>query len=96
VRLYDFVLRHRAFARQGNVALGHMKKVFTVDDKEYEYELVTRGYYYELTPPVRVEVAEGRVMGKVKKPITDFIRKPGVDYGSDSEGESPVDNLGSP
>jgi hypothetical protein len=94
VRLYDFVLRHRAFARQGNVPLGHMKKVLTVDDKEYEYELNTRGYYYELTPPVPVNVTEGRVMGKVKKPITEFVRKPGVDYG---EGEgAAVDGLGSP
>jgi hypothetical protein len=96
VRLYDFVLRHRTFTRQGNVPLGHMKKVFTVEDKEYEYELNTRGYYYELTPPVAVNVTEGRVMGKVKKPITEYIRKPGVDYGS-SEGETtPVDGLGSP
>ncbi|HXU82088.1 MAG TPA: L,D-transpeptidase, partial [Polyangia bacterium] len=98
VRLYDFVLRHRTFTRQGNVPLGHMKKVFTVEDKEYEYELNTRGYYYELTPPVPVNVTEGRVMGKVKKPITDYVRKPGVDYGdSESEGEgTPVENLGNP
>jgi hypothetical protein len=98
VRLYDFVLRHRAFTRQGNVPLGHMKKVFTVDDKEYEYELNTRGYYYELTPPVPVNVTEGRVMGKVKKPITEYVRKPGVDYGSgESEGEgAPAENLGNP
>jgi hypothetical protein len=95
VRLYDFVLRHRAFIRQGNVPLGHMKKVITVDDKEYEYELVTRGYYYELTPPVPVEVDEGRVMGKVKKPVSAYVRKPGVDYGSEGEGAT-VDGLGSP
>jgi len=45
---------------------------------------------------VAVNVTEGRVMGKVKKPITEYVRKPGVDYGS-SEGEStPVDGLGSP
>jgi len=98
VRLYDFVLRHRTFTRQGNLALGHMKKVFTVEDKEYEYELNTRGYYYELTPPVAVNVTEGRVMGKVKKPITEYVRKPGVDYGSsESEGENaPAETLGNP
>jgi hypothetical protein len=88
VRLFDFVLQHRKFVRQGNMSLGHMKKVFTVDDKEYEYELNTRGYYYELKPPVKVEVLEGKIMGEVQKPITDFVRKPGVDYGDGDEVET--------
>jgi hypothetical protein len=88
VRLFDFVLRHRKFVRQGNMSLGHMKKVFTVEDKEYEYELNTRGYYYELKPPVKVEVTEGKLMGEVKKPIVDFVRKPGVDYGDGEDVET--------
>jgi hypothetical protein len=89
VRLFDFVLRHRAFTRAGNVPLGHMKKRFVVDDKEYEYELDTRGYYWELTPPVPVNVLEGKVMGQVKKPVTAFVRKPGVDYGpTESVGDA--------
>jgi hypothetical protein len=93
VRLFDFVLRHRRFARLGNVALSNFKKQFTVDDKEYEYALKTRGYYYELTPAVPVMVNEGRIKGQVKKPITDYVRKPGVDYGpapADVEGEPAV------
>src|SRR5204863_5883296 len=65
VRLFDFVLRHRRFARLGNVPLLRFKKQFTVDDKQYEYELKTRGYYYELTPPVPVVVNEGRIKGQV-------------------------------
>jgi hypothetical protein len=81
VRLFDFVLRHRAFKRIGNVPL-KMKKRFSVDNKRYAYELRTRGYYYELLNPVPVEVFEGRVMGQVKKPITAFVRKPGVDYSA--------------
>jgi hypothetical protein len=37
-------------------------------------------------------------MGKVKKPITEYVRKPGVDYGAgESEGEgAPAENLGNP
>jgi hypothetical protein len=89
VRLYDFVLRHRTFARTGNLPLGHMKKRFTVEEQDYEYELNTRGYYYELTPPVPVNVTEGRILGQVKKPITAFVRKPGVDYGP-AEGEPQI------
>jgi hypothetical protein len=81
VRLFDFVLHHRRFTRLGNIALVGFKKQFTVDDKPYEYDLKTRGYYYELTPPVPVVVNEGKVMGKVKQPVTAFVRKPGVDYG---------------
>jgi hypothetical protein len=94
VRLFDFVLRHRRFTRQGDVPLVRYRKVFKVEDKEFEYELKTRGYYYELTPPVPVVVNEGRLMGKVKKPILTYVRKPGVDYGpapGDAEtGAEPV------
>jgi hypothetical protein len=98
VRLYDFVLHHRAFTRTGNVPLGHMRKQFTVEDKDYEYELNTRGYYYELTPPVPVNVTEGKVMGQVKKPIKDYVRKPGVDYGEDltPSENAPSETLGNP
>jgi hypothetical protein len=79
VRLFDFVLRHRAFARIGDVPL-HLKRRFEVDGEPYRYALETRGYYYELRDPVPVDVLEGRIMGEVKKPITAFMRKPGVDY----------------
>ena len=80
VRLYDFVLRHRAFKRIGNVPL-NLKKRLEVDGEVYHYALKTRGYYYELADPVPVNVLEGRIMGEVKKPIVAYVRKPGVDYG---------------
>jgi hypothetical protein len=79
VRMYDFVLRHRRFSRQGNMPL-FLKKRLEVDGKVYRYELKTRGYYYELDEPVPVNVLEGRIMGAVKQPITAYVRKPGVDY----------------
>jgi hypothetical protein len=83
VRLYDFVLRHRAYKRIGDVPL-NLKKRFEVDGEKYRYALTTRGYYYELANPVPVNVLEGRIMGDVKKPITAYVRKPGVDYGPDA------------
>ena len=55
VRLFDFVLRHRAFHRIGDVPL-RVRRQFTVDTKEYAYKMDTRGYYYELLHPVPVEV----------------------------------------
>jgi hypothetical protein len=87
VRLYDFVLRHRRYQRQGNVPL-FLKKRFEVEGKPYRYELKTRGYYYELDEPVAVNVLEGRIMGAVKQPITAYVRKPGVDYSDISTGDA--------
>jgi hypothetical protein len=79
VRLFGFVLRHRAHQRHGNSPLG-IQKVFSVGERRFGYELSTRGYYYELTPPLPVNVLEGRIVGTLKKPTTGFVRKPGVIY----------------
>jgi hypothetical protein len=88
VRLFDFLLRHRAFQRVGNVPLT-IRRHLDYEGKQYHYALGTRGYYYELTPPVPVVVTEGRIMGKVKRPIQAYLPKPGVDYGpSEEAGES--------
>jgi hypothetical protein len=89
VRMYDFVLRHRRFTRQGNLPLS-LKKRLEVEDHVYRFELKTRGYYYELDEPVPVNVLEGRIMGAVKTPITTYVRKPGVDY-SDVDAPSTGD-----
>ena len=87
VRLFDFVLRHRAFRRVGDVPL-RVRRKFSVDGKEYAYKLDTRGYYYELLHPVPVDVGEGRIMGAVKKPILSYMRKPGVDYSAPAIGDA--------
>jgi phage terminase large subunit-like protein len=88
VRLFDFLLRHRAFHRVGNVPLT-IRRHLEHDGKQYHYALGTRGYYYELSPPVPVVVTEGHIMGKVKRPIDAYLPKPGVDYGpSEEAGES--------
>ena len=68
VRLFGFVLRHRPYERLGRRPL-KLKKYFQVEDpnggepRKFGYEMTTRGYYYELRPPVPVNVLEGRVMG---------------------------------
>ena len=86
VRMFDFILRHTPFDRLGNQAI-NLRKCITYEDKQYEYLLDTRGYYYELRHAIPVMVTEGRIMGKVKHPIEAFVPKPGVDYG-DSEDDS--------
>ncbi len=87
VRLFDFVLRHRTFTRTGNIPM-NLKKRFEVDDEVYKYAIKTRGYYYELANPVPVTVMEGKVMGEVKKPITAYVRKPGVEYADPASGDA--------
>jgi hypothetical protein len=81
VRLFDFLLRHRTFARLGSRPLHRFKRRFEHQGQRYEYELETRGYYYDLRPPVRVRVLEGRILGAAHEPIAGYVRKPGVDYG---------------
>ena len=91
VRLFDFILRHRVFHRVGNQPIT-LRRHFEYEGRTYHYALGTRRYYYELDPPVPVMVTEGRIMGKVKKPIEAYLPKPGVDYGpSDESGESTPD-----
>ncbi|HEX7597100.1 MAG TPA: L,D-transpeptidase, partial [Polyangia bacterium] len=93
VRLFDFVLRHRNFRRVGNVPLT-MRRRLEYEGKDYHFALSTRGYYYELDPPVPVVVTLGRIMGKVKKPIGAYLPKPGVDYGTPEEGSESAPETG--
>jgi len=82
VRLFDFVLRHRPHVRQGNHRLGaDFRRRFWHQGRTFEYRLATRGYYYELRPPIPITVLEGRILGNAKAPIRSMVRKPGVDYG---------------
>ncbi|HEX7505956.1 MAG TPA: L,D-transpeptidase [Polyangia bacterium] len=87
VRMFDFILRRRAFERVGNQAI-NLRKRITYEDKQYEYLLDTRGYYYELKQPIPVLVTEGRVMGKTKHPVEAYVPKPGVDYGNGEDESS--------
>jgi hypothetical protein len=86
VRLFDFILRRRPFQRLGNQPLV-LRKHFSVEDKEYEYLIDTRGYYYELKQPIPVLVTRGNIKGERKSPIQEYVQKPGVDYGEEEESE---------
>ena len=90
VRLFDFVLRHRKYARLGDHRLGNFKRKFTYQGRRFEYAPTTRGYYFDLRPPVPINVLEGRVLSVAKEPIKQYVRKPGVDYGP-PPAESPIE-----
>jgi len=88
VRLFGFILAHTPYQRMGNKRLG-FRKTFQNNGQEYSYQLDSRGYYYRLRRPVKVNVLEGRLRGKLEKPITAFVRKPGVDYEALEAAEAP-------
>jgi len=85
VRLFSFVLSHRNFERKGQSKLGFSKR-FEHQGEEFEIGLSTRGYYYEMTPPIPVNVLEGNIRGEQKKPIEELVKKPSAVYQEDLKG----------
>jgi hypothetical protein len=81
LRLFTFVLQHRRAHTLGSLALG-FKRDFWRQGEVYEMRLPSRGFYYELDPPLPVEVLEGRIMGERQKPFAGYLRKPGVVYAT--------------
>ena len=82
VRLFSFLLGHRPFTRVGQYRLPVPRR-FEHRGEEYQMDIRTRGYVYEMTPPVPVNVLEGNVRGKEKDPIKDRVKKPTVLYQED-------------
>jgi hypothetical protein len=87
VHLFSFVLRHRDYVRHGQTQIG-FARAFEYNGKQHRMALNTRGYNYELTPPIHVEVTEGRIRGKRRRAYDEFMPKPGVEYEEEAaEGE---------
>jgi hypothetical protein len=82
VRLFSFILRHRQFKRKGQTRIA-FKHRFEFKGEEFQINLHTRGYYYALPPPVPVDVLEGRIRGKLKEPVDEYVKKPGRVYQED-------------
>lgn len=82
VRLFSYVLAHREFERKGQSRLSYSKR-FEHRGEEFHINLTTRGYYYEMTPPIPVNVLEGNIRGELKKPVEEYVKKPGVVYQED-------------
>jgi hypothetical protein len=80
VRLFSFVLRHRKSRALGPTTLG-VRRTFYWEGEVYDMRLPTRGFYFELDPPMSVDTLKGWIRGQTKQPITGYMQKPGVDYG---------------
>ena len=79
IRLYSFILRHRPMRVEGDQGMGFARQ-FLLGDDVYEIRLPSRGFQYELDPPLPVEVLEGTIKGKQKTPIQGYVPKPGIVY----------------
>lgn len=79
VRLYDFLLNHRNKKVMGDQRLNASRQ-FYKDGNVYEVRLASRGFEFQLTPPLPVDVLEGRIRGSVSRPIEGYMPKPDVVY----------------
>jgi hypothetical protein len=96
VRMFTFVLGHHRVKTLGPIALG-FRRTFWSKGEVFEMRLPSRGFYYELDPPIPVETLVGRIKGVRQKPIAGYVRKPGVQYPSErvpSAFESPDSKAG--
>jgi hypothetical protein len=81
VRLFSFVLRHRRAKAIGPIALNH-RRTFWHTGETFDMRLPTRGFYFELDPPLPIETLDGQTKGTLAKPIPGYVRKPGVTYAA--------------
>ena len=71
VRLMGFLVRHRAHIRRGSIPARYIRDL-NVGETPVELRILSRGYLYELTPPVPVNVLEGNVRGSARRAIEGF------------------------
>jgi hypothetical protein len=79
IRMYSFILQHRHMRVVGDSPMGFQRQ-FLWQDTVYEMRIPSRGYVYQLDPPLPVNVLEGNIMGDQKTPIIGYVPKPGINY----------------
>ncbi len=79
IRLYSFMLHHRHVRVAGDQPMSFTRQ-FLWKTSVYEMRIPSRGYLYELDPPVPVNVLEGNIMGDAKKPILGYVPEPWNKY----------------
>jgi hypothetical protein len=66
-RLGNFLLQHRAHAVKGEQKVMYRRNLWR-SGEGFRAEIDTRGFIYELTPPVPVNVTKGRILSTRKTP----------------------------
>jgi hypothetical protein len=72
LRLTGFLLQHRPHSNKGKMGGGY-QRTLAYKDQTIEVEVRSRGYLYELDPPVPVRVLRGNVAGTAQKAISTAI-----------------------
>jgi hypothetical protein len=85
IRLFDFVLKHKKCTRIGQIPAGYSHQVQLEDGETYMIQLDSKGYRYELTDPLPVNVLTGNIRGRQRSPIEHYMPKPGVEYGEEAQ-----------
>jgi hypothetical protein len=67
VRLGDFLLHHRDHVVKGEATVGYRRLVWH-NNESFKAEIDSRGFQYELTPPIDVNVTKGTILSKRKIP----------------------------
>lgn len=75
LRLFAFVLAHRTHTRLGEQTVRY-RRAFAYEDQHLAIAIDSRGYQFELQPPVPVMVTRGRILGVRQTPHEDYIIKP--------------------
>lgn len=75
VRLASFLLRHRVHVRHGDLRTD-FARALRWRGQHLALKVASRGYRYELTPPVPVEVLPGTIQGAATRPITRLMALP--------------------
>jgi hypothetical protein len=79
IRLYDFVLQHRNTIVRGDAPMDFARQ-FLFQEHAYEMRIPSRGFEFELDPPMAVTVLEGTIKGTLQRPVEGPVPKPGVRY----------------
>jgi hypothetical protein len=72
LRLSGYLLAHRRHVRRGTVNVGY-HRTLSWNDHSVDVDVPTRGYLFELDPPVPVRVLPGRVAGERQKPLSTLV-----------------------
>ncbi len=67
VRLASCLLKHRRHERRGTIAFD-LRRNYVWRGRSFPVHFDNRGYRYELTPPIEVNVTRGQIVGDYKRP----------------------------
>lgn len=90
IRLYDFLLQHRNMEVKGDSPM-EFSRQFLAHDHVYDMRIPSRGFEFELIPPLAVNVLEGTIRGEARRPIEGPVPKPGMRYPPPPPDETEVD-----